>query len=90
MDRGRFVQWVAAALVVACGLAACVAETPTSEEIRRSKSAVRWPVGIPRAARAAMVIADSPNVFSHLGSLVNPHQSSAEPNGATGIVGNKT
>jgi hypothetical protein len=88
MGRGRVAQWVIASLAVACGIGACVAETPTGGEIGHSKSAVSAPAGIPCAARADAVIANTGEVFSNSGSLVDSYKSSVGSYGGTNIGDN--
>jgi hypothetical protein len=56
-------------VLVACGLGARAAETPTRKEIRHSKFARRL---VSRDARAATTTVNSVNVLSHAGSLVDP------------------
>jgi hypothetical protein len=85
MGRGRFVTWAVASLVVGCSFAACVAETPTSEEIGHSASAVTTPAGIPCSARAEAVIANTGEIFSNSGSLVDSYESSAGPYGGKNV-----
>jgi hypothetical protein len=76
---------VVASLVVACSLGACVAETPTSEEIEQTASAISSTPGIPCAARADAVIANTGEVSSNSGSLVDSYQSSLGLYGGTNI-----
>jgi RHS repeat-associated protein len=84
MMRGRFTHWLFASVVVACGLGACVSTTPPTdqnEQLGQSASAISSPAGIPCAARADAVIANTGQLFSNSGSLVDSYQSS---NGAYG------
>jgi RHS repeat-associated protein len=84
MGRGRFAQWLLASLVVATGLGACVAQTSTTEQVEQSASAISVP-GIPCSARADALIANTGEVFSNSGSLVDSYQSSLGPYGGTNV-----
>jgi hypothetical protein len=84
MGRGRFAQWFVASLVVACGLGACVAQT-SSEPTEQSTSELTSPPGVPCAARANAVIANTGQIFSNSGSLVDSYQSSLGRYGGTNV-----
>jgi YD repeat-containing protein len=88
MGRGSLAQWGMASLVVVFGLGACRTPESTTEPIGQSASELSSPSGIPCAARAEAVIANTANVFSNTGSLVDSYQSSVGPYGGTNIGSN--
>jgi RHS repeat-associated protein len=74
-----------ASIVGVFGIGACQTSTPKDEQVGKSLSAISSPAGIPCAARAEAVIANTGNVFSNSGSLVDSYQSSVGPYGGTNI-----
>jgi YD repeat-containing protein len=85
MGRGSFAQWGMASLVGVLGLGACQPSASKGEQVGKSLSAISSPAGIPCAARADAVIANTANVFSNSGSLVDSYQSSVGRYGGTNI-----
>jgi len=85
MGRGRFAKWAGASLVGVLGIGACQPSTSKGEQVGKSLSAISSPAGIPCAARADAVIANTANVFSNSGSLVDSYQSSVGRYGGTNI-----